>query len=66
MIEQLAALVVLQEEDKRRKREEEESELDKLKREVYRNENKYQFSCSMEAPKGSCSFSGNNSFDNKI
>lgn len=70
MIENLvSAMVVLQEADKRREREEEEWELDRLKREAtivtYRNQNKYQFSCSTEPPKGSCSFSENNSFDNK-
>ena len=70
MIEQLAsAMIVLQEADKRREREEEEWELDRLKREAtiktYRNQNKYQFSCSTEASNGSCSFSGNNSFENK-
>ena len=69
MIENLvSALVVMQEEEKRRKREEEEWELDRLKREAtiktYRNQNKYQFSCSTEAPNGSCS-SQNNSFENK-
>jgi hypothetical protein len=70
MIENLAAaLVVLQDSDKRREREDEEWELDRLKREAtiksYRNLNHYQFSCSTEAPNGSCSYSGNNSFENK-
>jgi len=69
LINDLAAILAVTENEKRRKEEDDYWELDRLKREAtiksYRNQNKYQFSCSTESAKGSCSFTEINSFNNK-